>query len=102
MAGCELKTEVFGILQTFKRHIPAEELLRRYDEIRNHNGSEPQPKQEENAMAKLKSSYSLLVYEGISKSRGMINKVVELILGKYCYIFTIWGNDIGSNVLFDS
>lgn len=35
MTVSELKTEVFGIMQAFNRHIPAEEQLRRYDEVRN-------------------------------------------------------------------
>ncbi|MZR60958.1 hypothetical protein GQA64_26790, partial [Escherichia coli] len=40
MTVSELKTEVFGIMQAFNRHIPAEEQLHRYGEVRNHNGSE--------------------------------------------------------------
>ncbi|HAW3335019.1 TPA: hypothetical protein JLS53_004828, partial [Escherichia coli] len=55
----ELKTEVFGIMQAFNRHIPAEEQLRRYDEARNQNGSEQQQKQAEMALNQLINRYQV-------------------------------------------
>ncbi|MBB9855925.1 hypothetical protein FSI66_024805, partial [Escherichia coli] len=57
MTVSELKTEVFGIMQAFNRHIPAEEQLRRYDEVRNQNGSEQQQKKVENGLVELVSRY---------------------------------------------
>ncbi|EPE9147335.1 MULTISPECIES: VasL domain-containing protein [Escherichia] len=60
MTVSELKTEVFGIMQAFNRHIPAEERLRRYDEARNQNGSEQQQKQMENALMELLNRYYFL------------------------------------------
>lgn len=60
MTVSELKTEVFGIMLAFNRHIPAEEQLRRYDEVRNQNGSEQQQEQMENALAELVSRYWFL------------------------------------------
>lgn len=60
MTVSELKTEVFGIMQAFNRHIPAEEQLRRYGEVRDQNGSEQQQKQMENALAELVSRYWFL------------------------------------------
>ncbi|HEI2441800.1 TPA: hypothetical protein SI521_004104, partial [Escherichia coli] len=38
-------------------HIPAEEQLRRYDEVRNQNGSEQQQKKVENGLVELVSRY---------------------------------------------
>ncbi|EPT2189199.1 TPA: VasL domain-containing protein [Escherichia coli] len=70
MTVSELKTEVFGIMQAFNQHIPAEEQLRRYGEARRQNYSEPQQKQVENAQAELVSRYWLLVYGDISKMEG--------------------------------
>ncbi|MBN6397345.1 type VI secretion system ImpA family N-terminal domain-containing protein [Escherichia coli] len=55
----ELKTEVFGIIQAFNRHIPAEEQLRRYGEARNQNGSEQQQKQAEMALNQLINRYQM-------------------------------------------
>nr|WP_250694406.1 VasL domain-containing protein [Escherichia coli] len=60
MTVSELKTEVFGIMQAFNRHIPAEEQLRRYDEVRNQNGSEQQQKKVENGLVELVSRYWVL------------------------------------------
>ncbi|WP_274537118.1 VasL domain-containing protein, partial [Escherichia coli] len=54
-----LKTEVFGIMQAFNRHIPAEEQLRRYGEARNQNGSEQQQKQAEMALNQLINRYQM-------------------------------------------
>ncbi|HFO4172805.1 TPA: VasL domain-containing protein [Escherichia coli] len=59
MTVSELKTEVFGIMQAFNRHIPAEEQLRRYDEARNQNGSEQQQKQAEMALNQLINRYQM-------------------------------------------
>lgn len=59
MTVSELKTEVFGIMQAFNRHIPAEEQLRRYDEVRNQNGSEQQQKQAEMALNQLINRYQV-------------------------------------------
>ncbi len=59
MTVSELKTEVFGIMQAFNRHIPAEEQLRRYDEVRNQNGSEQQQKQAEMALNQLINRYQI-------------------------------------------
>ncbi|EIM4665268.1 hypothetical protein NKK08_005060, partial [Escherichia coli] len=72
MTVSELKTEVFGIMQAFNRHIPAEEQLRRYGEVSNQNGSEQQQKQMENALAELMSRYWIL-------ERGFLNGEYELI-----------------------
>ncbi|HAW3717496.1 TPA: hypothetical protein JLT90_000358 [Escherichia coli] len=72
MTVSELKTEVFGIMQAFNRHIPAEEQLRRYGEVRNQNGSEQQQKQMENALAELMSRYWIL-------ERGFLNGEYKLI-----------------------
>lgn len=44
MTVSELKIDVFGIMQVFNRHTPAEELLRCYGEACNQNGSESQQK----------------------------------------------------------
>lgn len=60
VAVSELKTEVFGIMQAFNRHIPAEEQLRRYDEVRNQNSSEQQQKKVENGLVELVSRYWVL------------------------------------------
>ena len=60
MTVSELRTEVFGIMQAFNRHIPAEEQLRRYDEARNQNGSEQQQKKVENGLVELVSRYWVL------------------------------------------
>lgn len=60
MTVSELKTEVFGIMQAFNRHIPAEEQLRRYDEVRNQNSSEQQQKKVENGLVELVSRYWVL------------------------------------------
>ncbi|EOK2302024.1 VasL domain-containing protein [Escherichia coli] len=60
MTVSELKTEVFGIMQAFNRHIPAEEQLRRYDEVRNQNGSEQQQKQAEMALNQLINRYQMI------------------------------------------
>ncbi len=60
MTVSELKIEVFGIMQAFNRHIPAEEQLRRYDEVRNQNGSEQQQKKVENGLVELVSRYWVL------------------------------------------
>ncbi|HEA0475225.1 TPA: type VI secretion system ImpA family N-terminal domain-containing protein [Escherichia coli] len=60
MTVSELKTEVSGIMQAFKRHIPAEEQLRRYDEVRNQNGSEQQQKQMKDAFVKLIHFYCFI------------------------------------------
>lgn len=59
MTVSELKTEVFGIMQAFNWHIPAEEQLRRYDEARNQNGSEQQQKQAEMALNQLINRYQV-------------------------------------------
>ncbi len=59
MTVSELRTEVFGIMQAFNRHIPAEEQLRRYDEARNQNGSEQQQKQAEMALNQLINRYQV-------------------------------------------
>jgi hypothetical protein len=59
MTVSELNTEVFGIMQAFNRHIPAEEQLRRYGEARNQNGSEQQQKQAEMALNQLINRYQL-------------------------------------------
>lgn len=59
MTVSELKTEVFGIMQAFNRHIPAEEQLRRYGEARNQNGSEQQQKQAEMALNQLINRYQV-------------------------------------------
>ncbi|EHO4694996.1 type VI secretion system baseplate subunit TssK [Escherichia coli] len=72
MTVSELKTEVFGIMQAFNRHIPAEEQLRRYGEVSNQNGSEQQQKQMENALAELMSRYWIL-------ERGFLNGEYKLI-----------------------
>lgn len=42
MTVSEPKTDVFGIMLIFNRHIPAEDQLRRYGEARKQNGSEQQ------------------------------------------------------------
>ncbi|EFH8235982.1 hypothetical protein GH101_21920 [Escherichia coli] len=60
MMVSELKTEVFGMMQVFNRHIPAEELLRRYGEARNQNGSERQQKQTEMALNQLINRYQMV------------------------------------------
>ncbi len=60
MTVSELKTEVFGIMQAFNRHIPAEEQLRRYGEVRNQNGSEQQQKQAEMALNQLINRYQMI------------------------------------------
>ncbi|EPZ6624947.1 VasL domain-containing protein, partial [Escherichia coli] len=60
MTVSELKTEVFGIMQAFNRHIPAEEQLRRYDEVRNQNGSESQQKLAQDALMEQLNRYWLL------------------------------------------
>ncbi|MBH5326307.1 type VI secretion system ImpA family N-terminal domain-containing protein [Salmonella enterica] len=60
MTVSELKTEVFSIMQTFNRHIPAEEQLRRYGEARNLNGSEQQQKQTEMALNQLINRYQVI------------------------------------------
>ena len=60
MTVSELKTEVFSIMQAFNRHIPAEEQLRRYDEVRNQNGSEQQQKQMKDAFVKLIHFYCFI------------------------------------------
>ena len=60
MTVSELKTEVSGIMQAFNRHIPAEEQLRRYDEVRNQNSSEQQQKKVENGLVELVSRYWVL------------------------------------------
>ena len=60
MTVSELKTEVFGIMQAFNRHIPAEERLRRYGEVRNQNGSERQQKQAEMALNQLINRYQMI------------------------------------------
>lgn len=60
MTVSELKTEVFGIMQAFNRHIPAEELLRRYDEARNQDGSEQQQRQTEMALNQLINRYQVV------------------------------------------
>ena len=60
MTVIELKTEVFGIMQAFNRHIPAEEQLRRYGEVRNQNGSEQQQKQAEMALNQLINRYQMI------------------------------------------
>ncbi|MBB8328745.1 hypothetical protein HEP22_023325, partial [Escherichia coli] len=60
MTVSELKTEVFGIMQAFNRHIPAEEQLRRYDEVRNQNGSEQQQKLTQDALTELLNRYWFL------------------------------------------
>ncbi|WP_409254555.1 VasL domain-containing protein [Escherichia coli] len=72
MTVSELKTEVFGIMQAFNRHIPPEERLRRYGEVRDQNGSEQQQKQMENALAELMSRYWIL-------ERGFLNGEYKLI-----------------------
>ncbi len=70
MTVSELKTEVFGIMQAFNRHIPAEEQLRRYDEARNQNGSEQQQKQAEMALNQLINRYQV---DTLAKRRGSHN-----------------------------
>ncbi|QMP72393.1 type VI secretion system ImpA family N-terminal domain-containing protein [Escherichia coli] len=60
MTVSELKTEVFGIMQAFNRHIPAEEQLHRYGEVRNHNGSEFQQKLVQDALTELLNLYWFL------------------------------------------
>ncbi|EEH0842361.1 hypothetical protein GO373_004189, partial [Salmonella enterica subsp. enterica] len=72
MTVSELKTEVFGIMQAFNRHIPAEEQLRRYGEVRNQNGSELQQKKVENGLVELVSRYWIL-------ERGFLNGEYKLI-----------------------
>ncbi len=47
-------------MQAFNRHIPAEEQLRRYDEVRNQNGSEQQQKQMKDAFVKLIHFYCFI------------------------------------------
>ncbi|HAG7417981.1 TPA: hypothetical protein HGR07_24675, partial [Escherichia coli] len=59
MTVSELKTEVFGIMQAFNRHIPAEEQLRRYGEARQQNDSEQQQKQAEMALNQLINRYQM-------------------------------------------
>ncbi|MGV6140180.1 VasL domain-containing protein, partial [Escherichia coli] len=59
MTISELKTEVFGIMQAFNRHIPAEEQLRRYSKVRNQNGSEQQQQQAEMALNQLINRYQM-------------------------------------------
>ncbi|HFI2835128.1 TPA: VasL domain-containing protein [Escherichia coli] len=59
MTVSELKTEVFGIIQAFNRHIPAEEQLRRYGEVRQQNDSEQQQKQAEMALNQLINRYQM-------------------------------------------
>ncbi|EMF1484715.1 hypothetical protein V2D71_005329, partial [Escherichia coli] len=60
MTVSELKTEVSGIMQAFNRHIPAEEQLRRYGEVRNQNGSESQQKLTQDALTELLNRYWFL------------------------------------------
>lgn len=59
MTVSELKTEVFGIMQAFTLHIPAEEQLRRYGEARQQNDSEQQQKQAEMALNQLINRYQM-------------------------------------------
>lgn len=47
-------------MQAFNRHIPAEEQLRRYGEVRNQNGSEQQQKQAEMALNQLINRYQMI------------------------------------------
>jgi len=61
MTVSELKTDVFGIMQAFNRHIPAEELLRRYSEVSRQSGSELQQKQAQDALTELLIRYWLLI-----------------------------------------
>ncbi|KDW70211.1 impA domain family protein [Escherichia coli 2-005-03_S4_C1] len=60
MTISELKTEVFDIMQALNRHIPAEELLRRYGESRDKNGSEYQQKQAEMVLNQLINRYQMI------------------------------------------
>lgn len=59
MTVSELKTEVFDIMRAFNQHIPAEEQLRRYGEVRNQNGSEQQQQQAEMALNQLINRYQM-------------------------------------------
>ncbi|HCX4437146.1 TPA: type VI secretion system ImpA family N-terminal domain-containing protein [Escherichia coli] len=61
MTVSELKTDVFGIMQAFNHHIPAEELLRRYSEVSRQSGSELQQKQAQDALTELLIRYWLLI-----------------------------------------
>ncbi|EOT2311649.1 VasL domain-containing protein [Escherichia coli] len=61
MTVSELKTDVFGIMQAFNRHIPAEELLRRYSEVSRQSGSELQQKQAQDALTELLIRYWLMI-----------------------------------------
>lgn len=70
----ELKTDVFGIMQAFNRHIPAEELLRRYGEVHRQSGSELQQKQVLDALTALLSRYWLLIDGEIGKNELMHDK----------------------------
>lgn len=56
----ELKTAVFSIMQVFNRHIPAEELLRRYGETQKQNGSEHHKKQAETVLNQLRYRYQII------------------------------------------
>ncbi len=60
MTVSELKTEVFGIMQAFNRHTPAEELLWRYGEVSNQSGSESQQKLAQDSLMALLNSYWFL------------------------------------------
>ncbi|EPB2022024.1 VasL domain-containing protein [Escherichia coli] len=60
MTVSELKTEVFGIMQAFNRHIPAEEQLRRYGKTSKQNGSEQQRKQAEMVLNQLINRYQMV------------------------------------------
>ncbi|MBA1930586.1 hypothetical protein G9H51_05925, partial [Escherichia coli] len=44
----------------FNRHIPAEEQLRRYGEVRNQNGREQQQKQADMALNQLINRYQMI------------------------------------------
>ncbi|EPY8125359.1 VasL domain-containing protein [Escherichia coli] len=69
MTVSELKTEVFGIMQAFNRHIPAEEQLRRYGEARNQSGSEQQQKQTETALNQLINRYQMMNTDVIANKK---------------------------------
>ncbi|BCM39051.1 hypothetical protein BvCmsSINP017_01718 [Escherichia coli] len=60
MTVSELKTEVFGIMQAFNRHIPAEEQLRRYGEALQQNDREQQQKQTEMVLNQLINRYQII------------------------------------------
>ncbi|MEB7742105.1 hypothetical protein NGB58_23360 [Escherichia coli] len=62
MTVSELKTEVYGIMQAFNRHIPAEEQIRRYGEAYKQSGGELQQKQAEEALTELVNRYWFLVH----------------------------------------